>query len=164
MIFEDIQEEVETKPCNCEKSKCLKLYCECFAKNKMCTQTCNCRDCKNNGMFKEERQRAILQTLEKNPNAFNKLYGNSNGMNSGAPQKGCTCKKSNCLKNYCECYQKGQICTHLCKCVGCYNNYFFQWNYFNENNQNQVKNDPTSNFLTENNFGFAVGVNLGDKS
>lgn len=24
---------IEIKSCNCEKSKCLKLYCECFAKN-----------------------------------------------------------------------------------------------------------------------------------
>lgn len=40
----------DAKPCNCEKSQCLKLYCECFAKNELCTKFCNCRDCKNNGL------------------------------------------------------------------------------------------------------------------
>lgn len=35
----------EIKPCNCEKSKCLKLYCECFAHGRVCTKTCNCREC-----------------------------------------------------------------------------------------------------------------------
>ena len=29
-------------PCNCKKSKCLKLYCECFAAENFC-QSCNCR-------------------------------------------------------------------------------------------------------------------------
>jgi len=33
--------------CNCEKSRCLKLYCECFSRNVLCGPTCNCRDCLN---------------------------------------------------------------------------------------------------------------------
>lgn len=36
------------KACNCEKSRCLKLYCECFSRNALCTKACNCRDCLNN--------------------------------------------------------------------------------------------------------------------
>ena len=43
-----IEETDEVKPCNCEKSKCLKLYCECFAHNRTCTKSCNCRECENN--------------------------------------------------------------------------------------------------------------------
>lgn len=34
--------------CNCEKSRCLKLYCECFSRNVLCNKGCNCRDCLNN--------------------------------------------------------------------------------------------------------------------
>lgn len=30
-------QEDAPKPCNCRKSKCLKLYCECFAAGRMCT-------------------------------------------------------------------------------------------------------------------------------
>ncbi|XP_017082379.2 protein tesmin/TSO1-like CXC 2 [Drosophila eugracilis] len=35
--------------------------------------------------------------------------------------KGCCCKRSQCIKNYCDCYQSMAICTKLCRCIGCRN-------------------------------------------
>jgi hypothetical protein len=36
-------------------------------------------------------------------------------------KKGCHCKKSACLKKYCECFQAGVQCTDTCRCEGCKN-------------------------------------------
>ncbi len=33
--------------CNCKKSKCLKLYCDCFAAGLGCAPDCNCFSCEN---------------------------------------------------------------------------------------------------------------------
>mgnify|MGYP002628894834 CR=1 FL=1 len=39
--------KVSPKPCNCKKSKCLKMYCECYASGRACTSECQCCDCNN---------------------------------------------------------------------------------------------------------------------
>lgn len=50
-----------------------------------------------------------------------KIGADESAKNTSA-KKGCTCKKSNCLKKYCECYGKGEYCSPSCKCVECFNN------------------------------------------
>lgn len=52
------------KPCNCRNSRCLKLYCECFASGQYCS-SCNCQNCANNPDNDEARKKAIAQTLER---------------------------------------------------------------------------------------------------
>ena len=96
-------------PCKCKKSKCLKLYCDCFSAQQYCLG-CKCNDCHNSPDFEVMRSQVIEDTKAKNPNAFQEKVAN-----------GCKCKKSACLKMYCECYQKSIVCEEKCKCVDCKN-------------------------------------------
>ena len=48
-------------------------------------------------------------------------YASSKNINKKTKRKGCTCKRSKCVKNYCECYQSGLACFELCSCYECCN-------------------------------------------
>ena len=79
---------------------------------------CNCADCLNLPQFEAYRTRAIQSILERNPSAFRpKVAALRNGKHGG----GCACRRSNCLKRYCECFQAGVQCSEHCRCIECRN-------------------------------------------
>jgi len=55
--------------CNCKKSHCLKLYCQCFINKSYCNG-CNCLNCFNTKEYEELKNETVKATLQRNPMAF----------------------------------------------------------------------------------------------
>ena len=90
--------------CKCSKIDCLKMYCECFSKGRVCSWKCDCCNCSN----KEECRGQIFKAQQL---ANFKRPGTFKGVPPLVPERRCTCKKSECKKNYCDCYRAGVKCS-----------------------------------------------------
>ena len=90
--------------CSCSKTQCNRKYCECYNSGNYCID-CNCKNCKNQPPIN--------------------TYSNKRPTDSDSKMKKtkeiCTCTKSGCNKNYCECFKSGNKCTPLCRCIDCEN-------------------------------------------
>jgi hypothetical protein len=59
------------------QAKCIKLYCEYF--KVCCTEACNCHSCANRENHEVHHNRAIIQALASNPEAFSEQEPQPNG-------------------------------------------------------------------------------------
>lgn len=91
--------------CSCSKTKCNRKYCECFNSGNYCID-CNCKNCNNKPPL----------------NSYTNKHPTDDSSKNKKEKIICTCTKSGCNKNYCECFKNGQKCSILCRCISCENN------------------------------------------
>lgn len=123
--------------CKCSKSKCLKLYCECFANGRTCDEDCGCIDCMNTVENENNRKYVYRMIIAKNPKAIMRIKSIKKSWT-------CKCKNSSCQKNYCDCYQNGKFCSSKCKCIDCKNKNKLKKNNKRSNKKNTVINRSKS--------------------
>jgi hypothetical protein len=115
------------KTCNCRNSRCLKLYCECFKSKGFCSSKCSCKNCHNSQLKDAERKNKLTKLK-------NSISGKEASMTEildevplardrqiHKPLAACRCRRSGCLKNYCECFSNGSSCSENCNCRECKN-------------------------------------------
>ncbi|XWS58320.1 hypothetical protein CRYUN_Cryun08bG0023800 [Craigia yunnanensis] len=133
--FELVEESAACKRCSCKRSKCLKLYCDCFAAGLYCIEPCSCQDCFNKPIHENVVLETRRQIESRNPLAFAPKvirsmdrildYGGETNKTpaSARHKRGCNCKRSSCLKKSCECFQAGVGCPPSCRCESCKNSF-----------------------------------------
>ena len=114
--------------CTCKKTKCIKKYCECYSSGIFCFN-CKCENCENKSLFndnnniknnfsnnkKEEEIKEKKDIKQKNENNYDIIDNSSKKLII------CTCSKSGCNKNYCECFKAKVKCNNKCRCIKCLN-------------------------------------------
>ena len=78
--------------CTCKKSKCLKLYCQCFASSSVCADKCVCLSCENKQGNEEKIKAAKNAILERNPRAFKAKFKQE--VDGGGNVRGCGVENS----------------------------------------------------------------------
>jgi len=99
----------------------------------MCGGDCKCVDCENNAKHATRRDTVIQSILGRRPNAFEtKIFVKPAPAAAVVPivpvagaavahARGCTCRRSRCLKKYCVCYNERVACGEWCRCIACQN-------------------------------------------
>ncbi len=114
---ENVRPPTTTTKCSCKASKCLKLYCPCFAASALCAPTCSCKNCSNTDNCRSVIEEARQTVLLRDPKAFDPKVRSAASAEAGIHSKGCNCRKG-CAKNYCVCRELNVSCGPRCTCSG----------------------------------------------
>lgn len=139
-IKNELGEQNNKIHCTCKKTRCVKKYCECYS-NKVFCYNCKCENCENKPAFindnikdnnsmsinKKECENEINEdkynssTNNKNKQQINETINDDINDNNLKKLIICTCSKSGCNKNYCECFKAKVKCNNKCRCIKCLN-------------------------------------------
>ncbi|KAL7596214.1 hypothetical protein Lser_V15G28214 [Lactuca serriola] len=128
------------KCCKCKTTKCLKLYCGCFAAESYCTEACSCKECCNRLDYQDTVEVAREQAKVRNPLAF------STKEDKDRNKIGCECRLSMCLKESCKCNKAKVGCQLQCRCRGCKNVHGKREDNFDKNKMNERNLSSVTNF------------------
>lgn len=106
MFYTKFQPLNTKSSCSCTKIKCNQSYCNCYRTGRFCVD-CECSECEN-----KPPKNACTN---KHPEVNERELLNSQKIVT------CTCSKSGCNKNYCECFKNGVKCNKNCVCNNCLN-------------------------------------------
>ena len=103
--------------CTCKKTKCIKKYCECYSSGNLC-YNCKCENCENKPYYNEN-----IPNQKKEEENNNNIIELNEDEDENEEKKLiiCTCSKSGCNKNYCECFKAKVKCNNKCRCIKCLN-------------------------------------------
>lgn len=98
--------------CYCSKTKCVKLYCDCFKAGRFCDGLCGCTHCLNK-----------LENLDyiKRLRKYNQKNQRVASSSQEVEDFTCSCRKSFCENRYCPCYKSNRGCLPTCTCFHCKN-------------------------------------------
>ena len=118
--------------CTCKKTKCIKKYCECYSNGVFC-YNCKCENCENKPFYMDNNiknsnnininiNKKEEEEINENKNSKQSIDNNmDNNDNNIKKLIICTCSKSGCNKNYCECFKAKVKCNNKCRCIKCLN-------------------------------------------
>ncbi|KAL7570958.1 hypothetical protein ACA910_002586 [Epithemia clementina (nom. ined.)] len=133
------KQRATAKSCNCVKSRCLKLYCDCFNSGVKCGQDCGCESCLNDDkpgaqVLREQAQQLKAKAKDSTECSTSPTVDMPIATTRQSPAAAtrpkkektskltkCTCTKTRCLKAYCECFAACAPCEKHCHCNGCEN-------------------------------------------
>lgn len=115
--------------CKCFKSRCQNSYCICVESGFKCID-CECKDCKNNDLYFNQRELSKLKRKIKNqkdealvpwPFKEKEKRNQIKTKKSKYITRGCLCQSKHCSGKQCSCLQNKIFCNEGCFCKNCFN-------------------------------------------